>query len=160
MATNRKLELSGKVLRWVLCIALREARRPLSIAELVASVEDRYVIVGRAGKTVSDALRWEVRRGRVLQKGRGRYSTGRIQRSTEWSMRRRIKAWELSLVAQSAAPFESGLAPALSEVPPRGMSEDEARWLVETGGFEERVEQTFAAINIDDYVTAADDRDD
>lgn len=90
-ATNRGL--SGKYLRWVVCVHLAGTRRTMTVAEIVEALEaDGHVIAGRAGKTVSDALRWEVARGRVVQNGRGRYGPGKINRSTLYSMRERAAA--------------------------------------------------------------------
>jgi hypothetical protein len=73
---------------------LRDVSHALSVAEIVERVEALgYVIVGdRAGKRVSVALRWEVGRGRVTQQERGLYRAGRMQRSTEYSMRKRVEA--------------------------------------------------------------------
>ena len=88
------VELSGKWLRWVVCLLLKDARCSMTVAEIVTAVTTQgYDVAGdRAGKTVSDALRWEVRRGRVVQPTRGRYAAGLMQRSTEYSMRRRVGA--------------------------------------------------------------------
>ena len=47
---------------------------------------------GRAGKTISDAIRWEVRRGRAVRLERGRYAVGRLARSTKHRMQRRLQA--------------------------------------------------------------------
>ena len=49
-----------------------------------------YVIAGRASKTMSDALRTEVSRGRAIRVSRGRYAAGRTPRSTVWWMQKRI----------------------------------------------------------------------
>ena len=45
---------------------------------------------GRASKEISDALRWEVARGRAVRLGRGRYAAGRVADVTKHRMRRRI----------------------------------------------------------------------
>jgi hypothetical protein len=39
-------------------------------------------LTSRASKTISDALRWEVKRGRVVRLGQGRYGPGTMPRST------------------------------------------------------------------------------
>ena len=106
MATLRvRHQLSGKTLRWVVCILLRDAQCAMTVAEIVAAVEALdYLIPGaRAGKAVSDALRWEVRRGRVRQIQRGLYAAGLLPRSTAYGLRKRVENMELSLVATSAA---------------------------------------------------------
>ena len=56
--------------------------------ELLAS--DGFSVLGRPSKTVSDALRWEVARGRVVRQRRGRYGPGRIPRTTAQRIRRRV----------------------------------------------------------------------
>jgi hypothetical protein len=80
--------LNGIGLRYELCVCLLDARMPLTISELVVRIEaNGFAVPGRASKTVSDALRWEVRRGRVTRIGRGRYERGVMPRSTEWWIR-------------------------------------------------------------------------
>lgn len=62
--------------------------RAWTVAELVEVLEQAgFEIPDRASKTVSDQLRWEVGRGRVVRVGRGRYRMGSIPGST----RRRIR---------------------------------------------------------------------
>jgi hypothetical protein len=57
--------LAGRVLLLVLTQTLLD-RGPLGTAQLVASLESRgFELAGRASKTVSDALRWELGSGRV-----------------------------------------------------------------------------------------------
>ena len=85
--------LSGIQLRYELCVCLLEARTPLTITELVERIEARgFAVPDRASKTVSDALRWEVRRRRVTRVGRGRYARGVMPRSTEWWIRTHAEA--------------------------------------------------------------------
>jgi hypothetical protein len=86
-------ELSGLDLRCVLVVLLRDAGRPLTVAQLVERVERLGVpIRGRTSKVISDALRWEVARGRVHRVGRGRYRVGYLAKSTEHRMRGRGRA--------------------------------------------------------------------
>jgi hypothetical protein len=74
--------------RYVLTAALMDARRPLTLAELVElAVRRRCQMSGRPSKFVSDALRWEVRKGRVVRAARGVYRIGSMPRSTEWWIR-------------------------------------------------------------------------
>lgn len=80
--------ISGRDLRYVLTVVLLDQRRALTIVELVGALDAMGLAVrGRASKTIADALRWEIRRGRVRRAGRGRYRTGTIPRSTQWWLR-------------------------------------------------------------------------
>jgi hypothetical protein len=65
--------LRGRGLRFVLIDELM-TRGELSVAQMAATLAAHgYDLGGRASKIISDALRWEVRRGRVLRPARGRY---------------------------------------------------------------------------------------
>jgi hypothetical protein len=66
----------------------------------------------RSSKAISDALRWEVKAGRVYRRGRGSYGPGIIPRSTEYRIRRRVEALKdraaklhTELLAQSGNPL-------------------------------------------------------
>ncbi|HUS61114.1 MAG TPA: hypothetical protein VMY34_02890 [Acidimicrobiales bacterium] len=73
----------GRDLRYLLTLVLQQSDRPLSVAELVTILEQRgHAIDGRPSKAVSDALRWEIGRGRVIRVGRSSYLRGRVPRST------------------------------------------------------------------------------
>lgn len=75
--------LSGRGLRFVLVDLLMTNRGETSVAELAAALSRQgYDVKGRASKTISDALRWEVRRGRVGRTARGRYCYRRAPVST------------------------------------------------------------------------------
>ena len=75
----------------------------MTVPEIVAGVEAFGLPVpGRSSKTVSDALRWEVRKGRVVRLDRSRYRTGSMPRSTEWSIRTQLAAYQ-KIVAQTPA---------------------------------------------------------
>lgn len=64
----------------------------LTVRQLIDLLEaDGFSTLGRASKVVSDALRWEVARGRVRRVGRGRYAAGRIPRATAYRIRRRVQ---------------------------------------------------------------------
>ena len=100
--------LSGQPLRYVVCLALAKADgRALTMPEIIAAVGAFGLpIAGRASKTVSDALRTEVNRGRVRRVGRGRYRSDRPSESTlrwmqGWLVRRKAALAE-SYAAQSA----------------------------------------------------------
>ncbi len=85
--------LTGYLLRCHLVLALHESGGVLTVADLVAGLDgDGCVTRGRASKDVSDALRWEVARGRVWRLGRGHYVVGALARQTTWRMRRRLNS--------------------------------------------------------------------
>jgi len=80
--TSASTLLTGRPLRYLLSLHLRAAG-PLTVAELVARVEgEGFALGGRAGKVVSDSLRWEIGRRRAVRLGRGRYGPGVIPRQT------------------------------------------------------------------------------
>jgi len=93
--------IAGRELRWVLTVYLFEGRT-MSVQALVRALEDDgFAVLGRPSKVVSDALRWEIRRGRVVRLGRGRYAAGRMPKQTlSW---RRARVRELKAVCRSAA---------------------------------------------------------
>ncbi len=69
------------------------------MAELVVMLDRKgFDTDGRLSKAVSDALRWEVRRGRLSHVDRGCYGPRWIPRGTEQRMLQREKVL-LSLVA-------------------------------------------------------------
>ena len=83
--------LDGQPLRYLLCLHLIKVGRPQTVRQLIDAVEARgFTIAGRANKTVSDKLRTEVRRGRVIRVGRGLYAAGQTPRSTRWWMQKRL----------------------------------------------------------------------
>ncbi|UWW07300.1 hypothetical protein [Mycolicibacterium brumae] len=89
--TTRK-RLRGIELRYVLTRLVSEARVPVTIPDLRADLlMAGFAVDGRASKTISDALRWEVRRGRVEHRGRGLYGQGYIPRSTEYRIIARVQ---------------------------------------------------------------------
>ena len=66
---------------------------PLTVAELVERLDaDGIRLLGRPGKVVSDSLRWEVGRRRVVRVGRGRYAPGVVPRQTLSRMRSVVAA--------------------------------------------------------------------
>lgn len=60
-----------------------------------------FDVAGRPSKTVSDALRTEVRRGRVRRLRRGHYGPGAMPRSTEHYIHRRALALREEAAAMS-----------------------------------------------------------
>ena len=84
--------IAGLHLRYLLTLHLAEVGEA-SIDDLVAAVDQAgYALAGRPSKTVSDALRWEVRRGRAVRRERGRYGRGTMPRQTRSWMRQRLRA--------------------------------------------------------------------
>lgn len=92
-------ELSRLDLRYFLSDAMASApQRTWTPTELAAVVEAAgFRIVGRPGKVVSDHLRAEVNRGRVVRIGRGRYQAGVIPGSTRRRMQYAIRHRRQSL---------------------------------------------------------------
>ena len=75
--------LWGTELRYTL-VRLLQLLGPSSVAELVAALDKwNFSVPGRPSKTISDALRWEIRLDRVRRRGRGRYGACGMPRSTE-----------------------------------------------------------------------------
>jgi hypothetical protein len=84
--------LTGVDLRYVLTRALAVCGR-MTVAELVNELTRQgFTVKGRPTKAVSDALRWEIRRGRVRRLGHGLYGPGPIPRSTEHRIIARVSA--------------------------------------------------------------------
>jgi hypothetical protein len=65
---------------------------PATITELVETLVSQGFEIGYGPKLVSDALRWEVKRGRVYRRGRARYGPGWMPRSTEYRIHKRVLA--------------------------------------------------------------------
>jgi hypothetical protein len=89
--TDRKV-LQGIELRYVLTtnLAVHGAATVADMVDLLAY--QGFVVAGRASKTVSDALRTELRRGRVRRLQRGKYGPGCMPRSTEQYIHKRVTA--------------------------------------------------------------------
>ena len=93
----------GVRLRHAICVCLLEERRAMTVPEIVGGIEALGLsIPGRASKTVSDALRWEARKGRAVRLERSRYRIGTMPRSTEWWIRSQVAAHQ-KVVAQIPA---------------------------------------------------------
>jgi hypothetical protein len=103
MATN-SLRLRGIELRYVLTwhLALHGAA---TVPELVDALAYHNFDAGqRASKSISDALRWERRYGRVVRLARGRYGPGWMPRGTEYRIHQRV----LALRRQAAKSLGGG----------------------------------------------------
>ena len=85
-------QLNGIELRYALTMYLLQ-HGPTTVRELVEAMEwQGFDISGRASKQVSDALRWERRRGRVRRLARGLYGPGYVPRATEYRIYQRVLA--------------------------------------------------------------------
>lgn len=94
---NGSRQLRGIELRYVLTMHLARHGRA-DVAELAQALSGYgFEFAGRPSKSISDALRWEMRYGRVRRHGRGVYGPGPMPRSTEY----RIKKRELALRAEA-----------------------------------------------------------
>lgn len=101
--------LPGRPLRYVLVQLLHEHNGPMTVRELIAACEAHGVVFhARASKLISDALRWEVRRGRVIRLARGVYAFGAAPRSTMWGIRKRSR-----LILACFVDGYAGLPPSL-----------------------------------------------
>ena len=84
--------LQGIELRYMLAVNLA-IHGSASIFEILEQLDYQgFSIPGRPSKTVSDALRWEMRRGRVRRLRRGVYGPGQMPRSTEHYIHQRAAA--------------------------------------------------------------------
>jgi hypothetical protein len=85
-------QLHGIELRYVLTLRLSQ-HGPATIAELIDALTwHGFCLRGRASKAVSDALRWEIGRGRVRRLRRGLYGPDYIPRATEYRIINRVLA--------------------------------------------------------------------
>ena len=97
------IPISGLRLRELLVLILLESGGPWSCAELAAAVEgEGFHIAGRAGKVVSDQLRYEVARGRARRISRGRYVVGTVTKQAKSRMKGRIRALRVTARTASA----------------------------------------------------------
>ncbi len=80
----------GIELRYVLTMHLAR-NGPATVSEMAdALTRQGFSFRGRPSKAISDALRWEMGRGRVRRIGRGLYGPRYIPRSTEHRMHQRV----------------------------------------------------------------------
>lgn len=86
------LNLRGIELRYVLTWQLA-LHGSATIPELLKALTYHgFTVTGRPSKTISDALRWEIARGRVNRIGWGKYSPSAIPRSTQHRIHQRVLA--------------------------------------------------------------------
>ena len=137
--------LRGRPLRYVLA-ELMACVRPsatnpggvVTVGQLVQQLKAQgFLFAGRTSKVISDALRWEVLRGRVRRVGRGVYRLGAAPRSTMSRIRRRaesVRAHYAWVVNERLLGVTASVSPAVPLSPPvRSLSAhpevDEARRL-------------------------------
>jgi len=84
--------LRGIELRYVVALHLWQ-HGPATVAELIDALDRRgFCVCGRPSKAVSDALRWEIARGRVRRLRRGLYGPAYIPHATEYRIINRVLA--------------------------------------------------------------------
>ena len=87
-----RLRLRGTDLRYVVTDHLFRYG-PQTVADILDELGYHGFDVASPGsKTLSDALRWEVRRGRLRRLRRGRYGPGHMPRGTEHRIQTRAMA--------------------------------------------------------------------
>ena len=97
--------LWGRGLRHHLVAVLAQARRPMRLGELVERVvEEPAQVMGRPSKVISDALRWEIARGRVHKTARGVYAFAAAPRSTLRFIKQRVRQLGRLLRSATARP--------------------------------------------------------
>jgi hypothetical protein len=90
MDTMRRLR--GIELRYVLTHHLAHHGRATIMDLVDALTAHGFDVDGRPSKSISDALRWEMRHGRVRRFKRGLYGPGSAPRSTEYRIHQRVLA--------------------------------------------------------------------
>jgi hypothetical protein len=80
-------------LRYALTLVVHDAGQPMTLGQMQAAAERMGIEVpGRPSKAISDGLRWEVRKGRLVRLGRGRYGPGHVPRSTLHGIRQQVQS--------------------------------------------------------------------
>ncbi len=117
------LPLRGRSLRFVLTDELRQ-HQTMTVGDMVTTMaEYGFNLGGRPSKVISDALRWEVARGRVIRLRRGVYRFHQAPTSTIRRIRlfaARCRAW-IAAARQNQQPLPTPPAQRL------------APWLVRLG---------------------------
>lgn len=89
--TASRPEVSGLLLRYAALVVMDGVTQPTSVAEITEAIERLGVRVPeRKGKWVSDALRCEHRKGRIMRVGRNRYVGSDIPKRTRQRAMRAI----------------------------------------------------------------------
>ena len=83
---------SSWAFRALLTLAIHQAGRPMTVAQLVHVVDFEGIGVGgRPSKVISDSLRTEVAKGWVVRVRRGVYAPGRLPKSSKSRLRARLR---------------------------------------------------------------------
>ena len=114
---DRNRPLVGRDLRHAALVVLHRWGAG-SIAEVIERLgAGGFAVAGdKPNKVVSDALRHEVRRGRLQRVGWGRYAVKRLARTTSWRIGLR---WDAALPANPVDPADSGPRPSVPGTRPR-----------------------------------------
>jgi hypothetical protein len=84
--------LHGRRLRYAAAVLLHEARDTVGLDVLATALDAwGYATGGEPRKAISDALRWELHRGRAVRVGRGRYRSRGLAPSTLRWMRAQVE---------------------------------------------------------------------
>ena len=104
---SQLMTVSGTDLRYLLTAYLFD-HGPATVEELVEALAYHgFLLVGRPSKAVSDALRWEVSRGRAVRLGRGYYRPGSMSRALHYRIVKRVRALHDEVTARQAAASAS-----------------------------------------------------
>ena len=105
---THSLEVRGTDLRYLLTAYLFD-HGPSTIDELVdALTYHGFRTAGRASKAVSDALRSEIGRGRVIRLSRGRYRPASMPRDTRHRIHMRVLALHDQVAEMSRREHQPG----------------------------------------------------
>jgi hypothetical protein len=108
--------LRGIELRYVLTMHLFQ-NGCATITDLVdALTAHGFDVDGRPSKSVSDALRWEMRRGRARRFERGLYGPGSMPRGTEYRIHQRVLALRDEVRKLSLIAGHSGISQACGDI--------------------------------------------
>jgi hypothetical protein len=104
---NTPRNVRGIELRYVLTMQLLHHGRAMITDLIGALTKQGFAIDGRPSKSVSDALRWEMRRWRIRRFRRGLYGPGSMPRSTEYRMHQRVLSLKGGHIGVSQVPWDS-----------------------------------------------------
>lgn len=86
--TEERPVLTGRRLRYAVALLLFDAEGTVTLDDLAGRLRTSgYTTSGEPRKAISDALRWELRRGRAVRVRRGQYRSLGLARSTVRWMR-------------------------------------------------------------------------
>ena len=99
---SQLLTVSGTDLRYLLTAYLFD-HGPATVEELVDALDYHgFRPIGRPSKAVSDALRWEMARGRAIRVRRGNYRPGTMPRATRHRIVARVRTLHDDVAAVAA----------------------------------------------------------